>query len=184
MSGKKEARTRKIDRVKSPARRQILVAVSILLSLIPKGVTLAQSCTSVGQPDSDCDGIPNAIELGEGRNPTVKDNDIFNIPRLFVMQQYRDLFDREGLPSEVNHWTGQITTGTVSRAGLIDNFIRTTEFQNSTGGLIRLYSAYFLRRPDYGGLQFWLSRFRSGQTLQSISDSFAASQEFNDRYGN
>src|SRR5262245_1992758 len=136
MSKIKRAKTKKMDLVKSPGRRQIFVAVSILLSLIASGVVLAQPCTSAGQPDSDCDGIPNAIELGEGRNPTVKDNDIFNIPRLFVMQQYRDLFDREGLPSDITSWTEQITSGSTNRAGLIDNFIRTTEFQNSMGAVI------------------------------------------------
>ncbi len=49
--------------------------------------------------------------------------------------------------------------------------------------VIRLYSAYFLRTPDTSGLDFWLSRRRSGWTLSRISDSFAGSSEFVRRYG-
>lgn len=49
--------------------------------------------------------------------------------------------------------------------------------------VIRLYSAYFLRPPDKAGLNFWLDRRRGGSTLSKISDTFAASSEFKNRYG-
>jgi hypothetical protein len=48
---------------------------------------------------------------------------------------------------------------------------------------IRLYSAYFLRRPDTAGLKFWVGRVRGGVSLDAVSQEFAGSKEFKDRYG-
>jgi Domain of unknown function (DUF4214) len=48
----------------------------------------------------------------------------------------------------------------------------------------RLYFAYFLRIPDYGGLIFWVNQYRHGATLDSISQAFAVSPEFLATYGN
>jgi hypothetical protein len=49
---------------------------------------------------------------------------------------------------------------------------------------VRLYFAYFLRTPDYAGYQCWINQhIINGQPLESISDVFAASQEFQLRYG-
>ncbi|HEX4903310.1 MAG TPA: DUF4214 domain-containing protein, partial [Acidimicrobiales bacterium] len=51
------------------------------------------------------------------------------------------------------------------------------------GTVYRLYRAYFLREPDAAGFEFWLSRYRSGQSLTSIADAFSASHEFRSTYG-
>jgi uncharacterized protein (DUF1501 family) len=47
----------------------------------------------------------------------------------------------------------------------------------------RLYLAYFGRRPDDDGLDYWVGVRESGQTLAQISAAFAASDEFQARYG-
>ncbi len=52
-----------------------------------------------------------------------------------------------------------------------------------TGPLRRLYRAYFLRDSDSTGLAFWSSKVQAGWTLASISDHFAGSGEFINRYG-
>lgn len=44
----------------------------------------------------------------------------------------------------------------------------------------RLYKAYFLREPEPGGWEFWID---SGWSLIAMSDFFAQSPEFIDRYG-
>lgn len=49
--------------------------------------------------------------------------------------------------------------------------------------VMRLYLAYFLRMPDTGGLEHWLATARSGVALATISQSFSASDEFVQRYG-
>jgi hypothetical protein len=49
--------------------------------------------------------------------------------------------------------------------------------------VIRLFLAYFNRKPDAGGLTYWLGKRRSGTTLDKISSTFAGSSEFTTRYG-
>ena len=49
----------------------------------------------------------------------------------------------------------------------------------------RLYRAHFLRASDAGGLEYWVGRHTGqGLSLPAISNHFAASQEFQARYGN
>ncbi len=47
----------------------------------------------------------------------------------------------------------------------------------------RLYVAYFLRHPDFEGLQYWLNESGSGTSLIQIADSFADGGEYQARYG-
>ena len=47
----------------------------------------------------------------------------------------------------------------------------------------RLYLAYFLRRPDEEGFEYWAGLRRSGRSLAAISNDFATSGEFTQRYG-
>ena len=47
----------------------------------------------------------------------------------------------------------------------------------------RLYSAYFLRQPDLSGLRFWVGELNDGMSLQNVSEFFAQSEEFGERYG-
>jgi len=49
--------------------------------------------------------------------------------------------------------------------------------------VVRLYSAYFLRIPDYDGLMYWVNRKTQGTALEEISDAFATSPEFQTTYG-
>lgn len=53
-----------------------------------------------------------------------------------------------------------------------------------TDSVYRLYSAYFLRLPDQGGYEFWIQAYAAGDfNLTTMSDFFAASPEFQQRYG-
>jgi ELWxxDGT repeat protein len=133
--------------------------------------------------DVDEDGIPNQVEAQEGRDPFTKDNDIFTSARLFAMQQYRDFLGREGDSGGVSFWTGQLSGGGQTRAQMVDTFFNSPEFQAMGAPMVRLYFAYFLRIPDYGGLTYWTNRFRAGESLEGISDLFAGSPEFGGRYG-
>jgi Domain of unknown function (DUF4214)/Putative Ig domain/Ig-like domain from next to BRCA1 gene/Matrixin len=133
--------------------------------------------------DTDTDGIPDAVEPTVGKNPNVKDNDIFNEVLLFAMQQYRDFLGREGDSGGINFWTNYLNTGSGTRAQVIDNFFNSPEFQGTASPVTRLYFAYFLRIPDYEGLLFWVNQYRQGATLDSISQGFAGSAEFQSTYG-
>ncbi len=52
------------------------------------------------------------------------------------------------------------------------------------GQISRLYKAYFLRFPDKDGFTYWRTQRASGMSLEAISQSFANSPEFKQRYGN
>ncbi len=62
----------------------------------------------------------------------------------------------------------------------VDNLART----QLTDQVSRLYSAFFLRPPDEGGLAFWRDQRAAGASVAEIADRFAQSPEFVDRYGN
>ena len=47
----------------------------------------------------------------------------------------------------------------------------------------RLYLAYFLRMPDEAGLGYWQREMNNGRSLASVSEAFALSPEFSQRYG-
>lgn len=135
--------------------------------------------------DQDNDGIPDFVELSEGRDPWVKDNDLFtdpNSPRWMVMQQYRDFLGREGDIGGVINWTNAIQAG-MSKPQVIESFFSSQEFQNTTAPIVRLYWAFFNRIPDYGGLTNWTTAYRGGMSLSAIATEFAASQEFLNTYG-
>jgi len=133
--------------------------------------------------DYDKDGIPNGVEITLGTNPAVKDNDVFSIARLFVMQQYRDFLNREGDAGGVDNWTNYLLGAPAARRQVVEFFFNSAEFQSTVSPVVRLYFAYFLRTPDYAGLQYWINQYKSGHTLLEISNSFAASPEFIGTYG-
>jgi len=136
--------------------------------------------------DADNDGIPNGVEGLEGRNASVKDNDIFTggaaSNRLFAMQQYRDFLNREADVGGLDGWTKYLGTGG-TRSQMANAFLGSGEFQGVVAPVTRLYFAYFLRIPDYAGLQYWIGQMRAGTPLTTISQSFATSAEFTSLYG-
>lgn len=52
-----------------------------------------------------------------------------------------------------------------------------------TAPTIRLYLGYFLRIPDYRGLDYWIRKVRAGTSLDLAASQFAAGSEFIRRYG-
>ena len=51
------------------------------------------------------------------------------------------------------------------------------------GTVYRLYRAYFLREPDQGGFDYWVSVYQQGYPLTDISENFTRSTEFRSTYG-
>ncbi len=155
-------------------------ASSLVLNPDSGEVNVALAC---GPGDSDGDGVPDCIEQLLVLNESLKDNDIFANARLFAMQQYRDFLSREGDAGGVDFWTRQLLSGAQSRDRMVETYFTSAEFQGAIAPVVRLYFAYFLRIPDYGGLNFWIGQARAGASLGAISDAFAASPEFQQRYG-
>jgi hypothetical protein len=137
-----------------------------------------------GMNDADNDGIPNDVETAEGRNPLVKDNDVFAIARLFAMQQYRDFLFREGDPIGVSGWSGDLGSGAVYRERVVDSFVTSLEFSDVVAPVVRLYFACFQRTPDYDGLVFNARLLRDGKVSREyMATHFAGSPEFLATYG-
>jgi len=101
----------------------------------------------------------------------------------FVKQQYRDFLNREAETGGLQYWVNIIDSGAMTRAQVIESFFWSQEFGATIAPVVRLYFAYFLRIPDYGGLMYWIDQFSNGQSLGAISDAFAASPEFQQTYG-
>jgi len=141
----------------------------------------------VDPTDSDGDGAPDEVEANSGFNPSFKDNDLFGNARLFVMQQYRDFLARESDSDGTDFWVSAMLPKAgqqpVPRTTMVQTFIESAEFGGVVAPVARLYFAYFLRIPDYGGLNFWILRHRGGESLTTISDQFAQSAEFAAQYG-
>lgn len=133
--------------------------------------------------DSDGDGVPNGIEAELATDPLVKDNDIFGDALLFAMQQYRDLLGRAPEAGGAAFWSSLLANGSMTRADLVSRFIASAEFEARVAPVARLYLGYFLRIPDHDGLAFWTARYRGGESIESISEAFAASPELRGRYG-
>ncbi len=101
----------------------------------------------------------------------------------FVKQQYLDFLGRDGDDAGIAFWTAELTNGTQSRADCVNSFVFSEEFQQKVAPVSRLFLAYFMRIPDTSGLQFWINEKLNGKTINTISDSFAASTEFINTYG-
>lgn len=109
--------------------------------------------------------------------------------RRFVELAYRNVFARTADAGGLTHWTRALASGT-SRGDMMLAFSESSEFVTKTadrvlrmeltGRIGRLYRAYFLRKPDLAGLDYWLN---TRLDLASISNNFADSQEFKQRYG-
>jgi len=60
---------------------------------------------------------------------------------------------------------------------------RTLKQTSHEGSVRRLYLGYFKRLPDAAGLSHWVNELNRGRSLESISDHFAGSDEFQATYG-
>lgn len=108
-------------------------------------------------------------------------------PVVFVNQQYLDFLGRSPDSAALNDWVRQLNAGFATRAQVIEALMNSEEFQNRFGSLVRLYTAYFRRIPDYGGLMYWFNAMNPsngrGASLAQVSQEFAQSQEFFNTYG-
>jgi Ca2+-binding RTX toxin-like protein len=115
----------------------------------------------------------------------------------FVEQLYRFSLDREGDAAGIALQVNALNTGT-SRAALVVGFSESAEHRLLTQPILnaglwvasdkalqiaRLYDATFDRLPDAAGLAAQIAALDSGVSLLTIAAGFAASAEFQARYG-
>lgn len=142
--------------------------------------TAANSCTlAAGTATLN---VTAAFNVNSGAGGTLTNS------TLFVTQQYYDLFNRSPDSASLNYWVGQLQTGAISQAALIESFMAQPDFKDRYGLLVRLYTAYFQRMPDYAGLMYWYGEMypdngSGGRLVNHVSESFAQSPEFITTYG-
>lgn len=158
-------------------------------------------CESIPTNDCDGDGIPNSVEVTQGTNPLVKDNNIFaDTPlgtRLYLMQFYRDVLGREADEAGVQYWLCRMNKSfsnacgasetVVTRADMVLVFLFSTEAMQGrtlTGeeAVARLYVAMLRRNPDPAGLAFWAARFTGPQSLTPLAQEFLNAVEYRGRF--
>jgi hypothetical protein len=109
----------------------------------------------------------------------------------FVTLVYANVLERTADAAGHSHWLDRLARG-ASRGSVMLGFSDSEEFKASSGlvgsgadsrSIERLYRAYFLRAPDAAGLRHWTDQYAAGMSLARISDAFAASTEFVQRYG-
>ena len=83
----------------------------------------------------------------------------------------------------MNNWVSRITAKPSDQYQLISDLRASADNTGNVDPVARLYSAYFLRNPDPGGFHYWLTKKRNGTNLSAISNTFATSSEFKNRYG-
>jgi hypothetical protein len=57
------------------------------------------------------------------------------------------------------------------------------DVEGNAGQAYRIYQAAFARKPDNGGLKYWIGMMDSGTTLEAVSSGFIGSAEFKNLYG-
>lgn len=100
-----------------------------------------------------------------------------------VQQQYQDFLGRSATSGEVATWTGRFSAGSAVPATLAAQLVADPVFAAKRAPMVRLYWAFFLRRPDASGLNYWIGKYQAGSSLSSIAQQFAKSSEFKNRYG-
>ncbi|MCU1370617.1 MAG: Alkaline phosphatase [Ilumatobacteraceae bacterium] len=97
---------------------------------------------------------------------------------------YLDMLGRPPTATERTDRVAQLAAGTITPGGLVAALRLDPDNVNNVDPVTRLYRAYFLRIPDKGGLTYWIRQRRvNGKKLNTISDSFATSNEFKTKYG-
>ncbi|WCO68899.1 trypsin-like serine protease [Iamia majanohamensis] len=100
----------------------------------------------------------------------------------FVRQTYLDLFARQPTNTELFYAVAGLNEGG-DPAAFVRDLVQGNAYQRRTGGVTRLYSAFFLRNPETAGLAYWWGQVNGGRSLQRIANIMAASSEFQARYG-
>lgn len=107
----------------------------------------------------------------------------FSSAEAFAKQQFTDFVGRPPTAAELAEWKTRVLHGELSPDGAIDALAHSTAWAGKRAPLTRLYWAFFLRTPDLGGMNYWVGRLAAGKSLASVAKQFAASSEFQNKYG-
>jgi hypothetical protein len=102
---------------------------------------------------------------------------------VFVARFYTTILGRNPDTNGLNDWATKLKNLTKTGADIARGFIFSPEYDVSSKGdfqyLETLYSAFFNRAPDEGGLDNWLIKILDGASREDVLDGFLYSEEFN-----
>jgi Tol biopolymer transport system component len=84
-----------------------------------------------------------------------------------------------GLPDPI----GDMVNGRVTVGHFVALLDHDPTWAEDREPVARLYDAFFERRPDLAGLQYWSAKHAKGTDLATIASKFAESSEFGAKYG-
>jgi hypothetical protein len=140
-------------------------------------LAISSCSTSASAGDCDDDGIANGLESANGKNPSIKDNDVLANTTLFIKQQYRDFLRKEADASALSYWQNEFAAGRHTRASMIEYLFGHTEYGGRLAPVARVYLAALDRTPDFQGLVYWMEQTKT-RTIADIANSFVSGAEF------
>lgn len=151
----------------------------------------AQRYIALPSGEVDCAIAGCTFALTQGGNPVSPRAPLSWAPewrpwpsaRAFIDAVLKGMAERPATTREVAAYTTRLTTRDLTNAEAALAVARSTEVDRGIGEIVRLYRAYFGRRPDSYGLQWWVFQLRSGRaTVSSIARAFETTREFRDQY--
>ena len=104
-------------------------------------------------------------------------------PGAFAVQQSNDFLGTIPSNDWFQHAIEDLSGGEVGLDDWIESLLAEPLAAGVTAPTIRLYLGFFLRIPDFGGLDYWIRKVRAGTSLDVAASQFAAGSEFTRRYG-
>ena len=108
----------------------------------------------------------------------------------FVNRFYKECMNREADIDGLNYWCKELLRGNLAGQDTAKYFLNSQEFMNrnmADTDLLRIfYYTYFDREPDDQGLDYWIKRLESGDSIENVLIAFSNSMEFKEicsRYG-
>lgn len=128
----------------------------------------------------DADGIGTESAL----STTVKPQAVapFTSVDRFIDMQFRDFYGRPPTTAEQATFRAQLQSGTPATQ-VINTLWNGSPHAGIMPTITRLYSAFYVRIPDFGGLDYWAQQRRNGKSLGAAAEFFAKSGEFKALYG-
>jgi outer membrane protein assembly factor BamB len=126
--------------------------------------------------------VPTAVPVGPA-GAAATNVAPFRNADAFVRQQFRDFQGGSPATSEVAPYLPGLADGSKTAGEVVGDIAHVGVRAERNGNVTRLYTAYFQRLPDIGGLEYWVGKSENGWTLNKISANFAGSSEFIRKYG-
>lgn len=117
----------------------------------------------------------DAIDGGSGTDISVYSGNRSNFSILKTSAGYYEVTDNSGVE-------GVDTLMNIERIKFADTVLA-LDTSGNAGQAYRMYQAAFDRKPDTGGLSFWINYMDHGYTLEQVAREFINSVEFRNLYG-